>query len=235
MNQPSQKHTVLIVEDDVPLANMVSDFLSSHEFEVSTEWDGNKAVSRILNEQPDVVLLDIKLPSLDGFGVCKAVRAQYGGAILMLTASGDEVDEVIGLDLGADDYMAKPVRPRALLARLRSHVRRNASTDDQADTRPLQVGALVIDPSRRIVVLANEDIDLTTAEFDLLHFLARSAGRTVSRNDIYLALHGMRYDGLDRSIDLRVSRLRKKIGDDSVRPERIKSIRGVGYMLVIEP
>ncbi len=235
MNETSKQPRVLIVEDDASLAAMVSDFLSSNDFAVSTESHGDKAVDRILSDQPDVVLLDINLPGLDGFGVCKAVRSRYAGAILILTASGDEVDEVVGLELGADDYMAKPVRPRALLARVRSHLRRTTPIDSDTGMTPIVVGSLVIEPSRRSVHIGDEAIDLTTAEFDLLYFLAKSAGQTVSRNDIYLALHEMRYDGLDRSIDLRVSRLRKKLGDDPVKPDRIKSIRGVGYMLVLDP
>ena len=136
-------------------------------------------------------------------------------------------------EAGADDYIAKPVRPRVLLARLRSHFRRNTPEEDTQ--QPIQVGSLTVDTARRAVELEGAAVDLTSAEFDLLYLLAKHAGKTLSRNDIYQEIHGMRYDGVDRSIDLRISRLRKKLGDDPTRPRRIKSVRGVGYLLSIEP
>ena len=151
----------------------------------------------------------------------------------MLTARGEESDEVVGLEEGADDYLAKPVRPRALLARVRSHLRR--TIDEGDNDQPIQVGSLLIDPRRRVVEIDGEVLDLTTAEFDLLYLLARNAGLPLSRNDIYQHIHGMKYDGIDRSIDLRISRLRKKLGDDPAKPQRIKSVRGVGYILAVEP
>ena len=232
MNQERQDYRILLVEDDAALASMVADFLAPHGFDVSIEGRGDAAVARITNEKPDVVVLDVNLPGLDGFSVCKSVRSRYHGAIIMLTARGEEIDEVLGLEAGADDYMAKPVRPRALLARLRMHLRR-ATPEEQA-SQPIAVGSLVVDAGRRSVEIDGAAVDLTTAEFDLLNLLARHAGQTLSRNDIYLEIHGMRYDGLDRSIDLRISRLRKNLGDDPAKPQRIKSVRGVGYMLAVE-
>lgn len=213
---------------------MVADFLSPHGFEVSIEGRGDTAVDRITKENPDAVLLDVNLPGLDGFSVCKAVRSGYRGAIIMLTARGEEIDEVLGLESGADDYMAKPVRPRALLARLRTHLRRVTPTEQEAQRRPIQVGSLLVDASRRYAELDGVALDVSTAEFDLLHLLAENVGRSLSRNDIYQHIHGMKYDGMDRSIDLRISRLRKKLGDDPAKPQRIKSVRGVGYMLAVE-
>lgn len=230
---PSQRYRVLIVEDDVRLAAMVQEFLGTHGFEVSTETRGDSAIERIQAENPDVVVLDVNLPAVDGFTVCKTVRDDFSGTIVMLTARGEEIDEVLGLEAGADDYMAKPVRPRALLARLRSHLRRAAPSDEL--DQPIQVGSLLVDTARRSVEMNGNSLDLTSAEFDLLHLLAKHAGKTLSRNDIYQEIHGMRYDGMDRSIDLRISRLRKKLGDDPSRPRRIKSVRGVGYMLSVEP
>jgi len=234
MNQESQHYRVLLVEDDAPLASMVADFLSPHGFEVSIEGRGDTAVDRITKENPDAVLLDVNLPGLDGFSVCKAVRLGYRGPIIMLTARGEEIDEVLGLESGADDYMAKPVRPRALLARLRTHLRRAAPTEHEALSRPIQVGSLLVDASRRCAELDGVALDVSTAEFDLLHLLAENVGRTLSRNDIYQHIHETKYDGMDRSIDLRISRLRKKLGDDPAKPQRIKSVRGVGYMLAVE-
>jgi len=235
MNQEAQDYRVLLVEDDASFASMVADFLSPHGFDVTIEGRGDTAVERIVEENPDVVVLDVSLPGLDGFSVCQAVRASYRGAIIILTARGEEIDEVLGLEAGADDYMAKPVRPRALLARLRTHLRRVTPAEQEARSKPIRVGSLLVDASRRSVELDGIALDLTTAEFDLLQFLAENAGRTLSRNDIYQHIHGMKYDGLDRSIDLRISRLRRKLGDDPTKPQRIKSVRGVGYMLAVEP
>jgi len=225
-------HRILIVEDDADLASMVRDFLTAEGFETSIEGRGDVAAKRIIAESPDAVILDVALPGLNGFEVCQAVRNSYAGAIIMLTARGDEVDEVIGLEVGADDYMSKPVRPRALLARLRSHLRRQPSAIDSS--QPIEVGSLTIDPSRRSVTLGETSLELTTAEFDLLRLLAEKAGQVLSRTEIYPKLYGLKYDGLDRSLDLRISRLRKKLGDDPARPERVKSVRGVGYMLSLE-
>jgi two-component system OmpR family response regulator/two-component system response regulator RstA len=233
MNQASQNYRILLVEDDASLASMVADFLAPHGFDVSMEGRGDTAVERIVAENPEAVVLDVNLPGLDGFSVCQAVRARYRGAIIMLTARGEEIDEVLGLEAGADDYMAKPVRPRALLARLRTHLRR--VTPAEQASKPITVGSLTVDAARRSVEIDSTAVDLTTAEFDLLNLLATHAGRTLSRDDIYQEIHGVKYDGVDRSIDLRISRLRKKLGDDSAKPQRIKSVRGVGYMLSIEP
>lgn len=226
------KQSILIVEDDVALASMVSDFLSEEGFETSIEGRGDLAVGRIVDENPDAVVLDVGLPGASGFEVCQSVRARYAGAILMLTARGEEVDEVIGLEVGADDYMAKPVRPRALLARLKTHLRKVSTHSDTA--KAIEVGSLTIDPACRKVTLGEVLLDLTTAEFDLLWLLAEHAGKVLSRSEIYPKLYGLKYDGLDRSLDLRISRLRKKIGDDPARPDCVKSVRGVGYMLSLE-
>jgi two-component system, OmpR family, response regulator RstA len=234
MIDEAQRHRILLVEDDAELASMVADFLSLHGFDILVEGRGDRAAQRILSESPDAVLLDVNLPGLDGFAVCRAVRDDYRGAILMLTARGEEVDEVLGLESGADDYMAKPVRPRALLARLRTHLRRGTA-EEQPSGQPIVVGSLVIDAARRRAELGGEVLDLTTAEFDLLKLLADNAGRALSRDDIYQALHGVRYDGIDRSIDLRISRLRRKLGDDPAKPQRLKSVRGTGYQLSVEP
>jgi len=230
----SLSHRLLIVEDDIDLARMVADFLQGEGFVVSIEGNGLEAVKRIKEDAFDAMILDIGIPGLDGISVCEQVRSQFEGPILILTARGEEIDEVVALEVGADDYMAKPVRPRALLARLKVHLRR---TDPHAPAmvgRKLHVNGLMIDPASRIVLLDDQKVGLTTAEFDLLFFLAERAGKVVQRSEIYEALLELPYDGLDRSIDLRVSRLRKKLGDDPALPDRIKSVRGVGYILATE-
>jgi two-component system OmpR family response regulator/two-component system response regulator RstA len=229
-------HRLLLAEDDQELAAMVADFLSSHGFEVTIEGNGRTAASRILDESFDVVVLDIGLPGMDGISICRAVRSAFAGPILILTARGDEIDEVVALEVGADDYMSKPVRPRALLARLRVHMRRADAGSHVAPTSSTRAEAagVSIDSASRTVHVDSRPVDLTTAEFDLLWLLAKNAGTVISREQLYEELHGVRYDGLDRSIDLRVSRLRKKLGDDPNHPQRIKSIRGVGYLFATE-
>ena len=222
----------ILVEDDRELASMVADFLSANEFDVSICGNGREAIGEILTGGFDAVLLDIGLPEVDGITVCRTVRDRFTGPIVMLTARGDEVDEIHSLEVGADDYMAKPVRPRALLARLRMHLQRSESSKTRGSK--IEVDGLTIDSGGRTVMLDGTPVELTTAEFDLLWLLAASAGQVVPREQIYQSLLGLKYDGLDRSIDLRVSRLRKKLGDDPASPSRIKSVRGVGYILAKE-
>ena len=226
--------SVLLVEDDRELAEIVRDYLIENGFSVSIELQGDLAVGRILQERPDLVVLDVNLPGMDGFTVCKSVRDQYQGAIVMLTARIEEIDEVLGLEFGADDYLTKPVRPRVLLARLRTHLRKSPAVNSELEDC-LSVGGLSVYPSRRHVELRAVPVELTSAEFDLLHFLAQRAGKVVSRAELYESLAGETYDPQDRSIDLRISRLRRKLGDNQSNPTRIKSVRGTGYLLSIEP
>ena len=229
---------VLLVEDDPKLAALVQEYLQQSGLVVEIEPRGDTAPARILaSPQPDLVILDLMLPGLDGLSVCKAVRPDFAGAILMLTARGDEVDEVVGLELGADDYLAKPVSPRLLLARINSLLRRSSSqAPDIAPSAPtpdlVEVGPLTVDQTRRVASLSGRGLDLTTAEFDLLWYMALRTGEVLSRERIYQELRGIEYDGLDRSIDLRVARLRRKLGDDGKQPRLIKSVRGTGYLLV---
>lgn len=224
-------YRVLLVEDDMPLAEMVRDFLSGEGYQVLIEGNGEQAAARIAVESFDAVVLDIGLPGMDGFDVCRKVRPHFSGPIIVLTARGDEMDEVIALEAGADDFVRKPVRPRALLARLRCHLRRVETPYSNEPSEAIVVDNLRIDEGSRNVSLDGEPIELSTAEFDLLTYLARHAGHVVPRKEIYLELLELPYDGLDRSIDLRISRLRRKLGDDPTTPTRIKSIRGVGYLL----
>jgi two-component system response regulator RstA len=232
---------ILIIEDDLKLANLVKEFLESNGFIVLVELRGDKAPERILDEMPDLVILDLMLPGLDGLSVCRKVRDHFNNPILMLTARGDEVDEIVGLEVGADDYMAKPVRPRLLLARVGTLLRRASQLSSRegrgsftANGR-VELGALVIDTSSRTVVMGKTNIDLTTSEFDLLWCLARRAGETVTREEIFQELRGIEWDGMDRSIDLRIARLRKKLGDDGKETQFIKSVRGAGYLLAVKP
>ncbi|MAA64732.1 MAG: DNA-binding response regulator [Alteromonadaceae bacterium] len=232
---------VLIVEDDERLADLTREYLESNGLIVSVEANGAHAVERIRKEQPDIVVLDLMLPGEDGLSICRRARPFYQGPILMLTARTDDLDQVLGLEMGADDYISKPVRPRVLLARIRALLRRvNDKSQDDAESGPteepvrLQFNDLVVDRSMREAWLNEASIDLTSAEFDLLWLLASSAGRVLSREEIFTALRGIEYDGQDRSIDVRVSRIRPKIGDDPVHPRRIKTVRSKGYLFVKE-
>ncbi len=221
---------ILLVEDDEDLADMVQNYLVSHGFEVQLEARGDRAVGRIKDENPLLVILDLGLPGLDGFEVCKQVREQYNGFILVVTAQGDEVDEVACLEIGADDFLAKPVKPRVLLAHIRALLRR--TTQAAASTPSLvTIGDLEVRAGRREAHFHGELLNLTSSEFDLLEYLASRAGEIVSRSELYEELRGVKYDGLDRSIDLRVSRLRGKIEEHPSSPKLIKSVRGVGYLL----
>ena len=199
------------------------------------ESDGARAAARILKEQPDLVVLDLMLPGEDGLSICRKVRGQFAGPILMLTARTDDMDEVLGLEMGADDYVCKPVRPRVLLARIRALLRRSEGGEAPVENqRRLEFGPLVIDSAMREAWLRGASVELTSAEFDLLWLLAANAGRILSREEIFTALRGIEYDGQDRSIDVRISRIRPKIGDDPMHPRLIKTVRSKGYLFVAE-
>lgn len=226
---------ILIVEDDERLANLTREYLENNGLQVSIEGDGARAVERILSERPDLVVLDLMLPGEDGVSICRRVRNQFHNPILMLTARTDDLDEVLGLEMGADDYVAKPVRPRVLLARIRALLRRSnpAVEPEQNDNGArLRFGPLVIDNAMREAWLETSSIELTSAEFDLLWLLCSNAGRVLSREEIFARLRGIEYDGQDRSIDVRVSRIRPKIGDDPMHPRLIKTVRSKGYLFV---
>lgn len=225
---------ILIVEDDERLATLTQDYLRKNGLDVAIETDGTVAIDRIISEQPDLVVLDVMLPGSDGLTVCREVRPHYNQPILMLTARTDDMDQVLGLEMGADDYVAKPVQPRVLLARIRALLRRSDIAPSDDTPHRLEFGDLVIDNGGRSVTLNDELVDFTSAEYDLLWLLASNAGRILSREDIFERLRGIEYDGQDRSIDVRISRIRPKIGDDPENPKRIKTVRSKGYLFVKE-
>ena len=233
---------ILIVEDDERLASLTRDYLQNNGLTVSIESHGGAAVERIRKEQPDLVVLDLMLPGEDGLSICRRVRPQYSGPILMLTARTDDMDQILGLEMGADDYIGKPVQPRVLLARIRALMRRVIEKNqplvgaDPVSEGPVRVqfNELIIDRSMREAWLSGNTVDLTSAEFDLLWLLASNAGRVLSREEIFTALRGIEYDGQDRSIDVRVSRIRPKIGDDPIHLLRVKTVRSKGYLFVKE-
>lgn len=227
---------ILLVEDDIALAEWVEDYLIAREFKVTTCHRGDEAVELIKSLHPDLVLLDGMLPGMDGLDVCKAVRPEFLNPIIMITARDEEIDEVLGLEMGADDYMTKPIRARALLARIRLALRRTVPSGVkivavEAPIHEVVISGLVVNIQSRSVTLDNDLVKLSSNEFDVLWLLAKQAGEVVSRESLVTDLRGFDYDGFDRSIDLRISRLRKKLGDDSANPFRIKTIWGKGYLL----
>jgi DNA-binding response OmpR family regulator len=224
---------VLLVEDDLRLAALTKEYLEGHGVAVVHVTDGRRGQDEALSAGYDAVLLDLMLPGRDGLEVCREVRTRSDVPIVVLTARGEEADRVMGLELGADDYLAKPFSPRELLARIRAVVRRargRAGPGHEA----VRVGGLVIDPAARRVELRGREVTLTGYEFALLDALARRAGRVLSREQLIELAGGSAEESFDRSVDVHVSRLRQKLGDDPKRPRLIKTVRGAGYVLAGE-
>jgi two-component system response regulator RstA len=224
---------VLIVEDDDQLAALLLEYLGEHGFELSRVASGSAGAEEIIDTQPDLVILDLMLPGMNGLDVCRRVRRDYSGAILMLTASQSEADHVAGLELGADDFVTKPIEPRVLLARIRAQLRRRDGGHGSRNEGSglLEIGPLEIDISLRDVKVLGQAVSLTTMEFDVLRMLAQDAGSVVKREDLYTRIMGIPYDGIDRGMDVHVSRIRRKLQSAGFDPSRLKSVRGVGYLL----
>ncbi len=226
---------ILVVEDDIYFATIISKYLEKQGYAVHHESDGDNAARRIIDEQPDAVILDGILPGKDGFEICRSVRPAYDGPILMLTSRDENYDQILGLELGADDYLIKPVEPRVVVAHLKAHLRRNtAPAQLHQDTGQCRYGGFHINHHTRRVTLNNHEVELTDAEFDLLWLLASHAGTVLSRDAIFEQQRGIDYNGTDRSIDMRISRLRTKLDDDGKHPRRIKSVRGKGYLFTVD-
>ncbi|AIY65159.1 response regulator [Pseudoalteromonas piratica] len=222
---------ILLVEDDTSLAQWVSEYLVEQGFEVVLCQRGDEAVQAVKKHNPDLVLLDLMLPGKDGMSVCRDLRVFFHQPIIMMTAKGDEIDEVLGLEVGASDYVIKPVRPRVLLARINAVLREKQGNSD-TNTDEISIGSLQIDTLSRDVFMNKEKLALSNAEYSLLFFLASNADQILDRDSVFLATKGREYDGLDRSVDVLISALRKKIGDDPQSPNKIKTIWGKGYLFV---
>ncbi|MFC7421557.1 response regulator [Iodobacter arcticus] len=218
---------LMLVEDDTKLAALIQEYLSSYEFNVEIISRGDIALAHYKATEPDIIVLDLMLPGLDGMVVCRQIREISSVPILILTAREDMFDEVSGLEQGADDYVNKPIQPRILLARLRALLRRGASRNNSAQSA-LTFGDLEISKTDRSVRWKNETSALSNSEFKLLLLLAESAGRVLSRDDILKSMRGIEFDGMDRSIDNSISRLRRKFNDHD--SEKIKTIWGEGYL-----
>ena len=222
---------LLVVEDDVRLGGLLLEYFRDQGFVAAQETRGDRAPARVLEFCPDVVLLDLMLPGMDGLEVFRRIRPTFTGRVIMLTARRTDVDQIVGLELGADDYVTKPVDPRLLLARVKAVLRRAEASTTGVDY--LQLGALFIDRASRTASVNEAALVLTGAEFDLLWHLATRAGQPVSRDELYSGLRGVNYDGVDRGMDIHVARLRRKLRDAGADPDLIKSLRGTGYQLGI--
>ena len=229
---------ITFVEDDAELAELISDYLRSYGLDVTVIDRGDTAFDAILAAPPDLVLLDIMLPGKDGLTLCRELRGQYQGPIVMLTSLNSNMNQILGFELGANDYVLKTTPPSVLLARLRAHLRQAASSPDTPvvaaptpkGARILDFGSLQIDHMNRTVRLCGETIALSTRDFDLLWELASHAGEVLTREDLLYKLRGVHYDGLARSADVAISRLRKNLDDDTADPKKIKTIRHKGYL-----
>ena len=225
---------VLLVEDDEGLASLITDYLGRNGLEIHWVRRGDAAIEKAHELSPDLLLLDVMLPGQDGFDICRELRARGSTLpIVFLTARDEDFDRVVGLELGADEFIPKPVQPRVLLAHVRAILRRAAmgsATPAASNPDVITFGRLEIDVASRAARLAGKPVDLTSSEFDLLWLLARHAGKVLSRNDILNRLRSLDYDGSDRSVDCRIYRLRRKLGDLVDTSERIKTIRNVGYL-----
>jgi DNA-binding response OmpR family regulator len=219
-----------VIDDDRKLCGLLSAYLGGSGFEVLTAHDADEGMRLLRSDHPDLVVLDVMLPGMDGFETCRAIRRASAVPIVMLTARGEVTDRVVGLELGADDYMQKPFEPRELVARIQAILRRGRTTDDV-----WTFGALRVDPQRRSAYLNDQQVPLTTAEFDLLELLIRSRGRVLSRGNILDQVKGETWDAFDRSIDVLVSRLRQKLDDDPRQPRYVRTVRGSGYAFVGVP
>lgn len=226
---------ILLIDDDTELCSMLTDYLSRFGFQVTAVHRGDTGLAMALERPYALVLLDVMLPGLDGFEVLRRLRAVSQMNVLLLTARGEDVDRIVGLEIGADDYLPKPFNPRELLARMRAILRRGAPVEPRAEQNLLHAGVLELNRGARTVTVSGERVDLTDVEFALLEALMGSPGKVVSREEISENVLGRKFHPFDRSLDMHVSRLRRKLADRGAAEDLVKTIRGVGYQLAVSP
>ncbi|WP_085522456.1 response regulator YycF [Tuberibacillus sp. Marseille-P3662] len=223
---------ILVVDDEQPIADILEFNLEKEGYDVICAYDGNEAIQKVEEERPDLILLDVMLPQKDGMEVCREIRKKYSMPVIMLTAKDSEIDKVLGLELGADDYVTKPFSNREVVARVKANLRRHHNEDDhENDTKDIVVGALAIHPDAYQVTKRGEPIELTHREFELLHYLAKNIGQVMTREHLLQTVWGYDYFGDVRTVDVTVRRLREKVEDNPSRPAWIVTRRGVGYYL----
>lgn len=222
---------ILVIDDDVELCGLVSEYLAPEGFQVEAVHDGKTGLDRALNGNYLLIVLDVMLPNMNGFDVLRNIRDKSRIPVLLLTARGEDVDRIVGLEIGADDYLPKPFNPRELVARIRAVLRRT-SPGSAPDNVPeaVKVGDVELDPATRIVRQNGKALELTSVEFNLLEVLLREAGRVVTRERLVDSVLSRKFSPFDRSIDMHVSKLRKKLGDSEAGDDHIKTVRGVGYI-----
>jgi DNA-binding response OmpR family regulator len=230
MNTP-RKPWIILVEDDIRLSELVSRYLETNGFRVTITHGGDQVVEQVQLGMPDLVILDLGLPGQDGLSICKQLRPTYPNPILILTARDNDIDHVLGLELGADDYVIKPVEPRVLMARINALLRRSKNHSN-VEQKTLRFGRLLLNTLARSVSLDGQSIALSSNEFDLLLCLAAHPGEIQSRETLFQQLYRREYDGVDRMLDVRISHLRRKLGDEADSSKRIKTIWGQGYLFV---
>ena len=229
-------NNIVFVEDDPEVGQLIAAYLGKHDLDVTIEPRGDTAMETIVRLNPDLVLLDIMLPGKDGMTLCRDLRPVYKGPIVLLTSLDSDMNHILSLEMGANDYILKTTPPAVLLARLRLHLRQNQTLTSETETLPtntrngIHFGQLRIDPVNRQVTLKDKNISLSTSDFDLLWELATHAGTIMDRDALLLTLRGVSYDGMDRSIDVAISRLRRKLDDSATEPFRIKTVRNKGYL-----
>ncbi len=226
----TEKKNILLVEDDITLADWVSEYLTEQGFCVQHVDRGDTVINALESFAADLVLLDVMLPGLNGIEVCRLIRENSQVPIIMLTARADEFDEVIGLEAGANDYVIKPVRPRALLARISSALKHTATLSPES--KEITHGDLIINEEAKRVIYQGKEVELSTSLFSFLLFLATHAGQVVDRDSVFIALKGREYDGQDRRFDVMLSTLRKIFNDDPQAPKKFKTVWGKGYLFV---
>lgn len=224
---------VLLIDDDVELCSMLIEYLGRNGFRVHAVYRGDTGLKRAREQNWAMILLDVMLPGMDGFEVLKQIRTASRVSVLLLTARGEDIDRIVGLEIGADDYLPKPFNPRELLARMRAVLRRS-STAPPEEAGILRVQNLELDPAARKVLQEGARIDLTDVEFALLEALMRTPGKVVSREELSESVLGRKFDPFDRSLDMHVSRLRRKLDTGGSQEERVKTIRGTGYQLAVD-
>ncbi len=225
---------LLIIDDDIKLIELLSEYLGGNQFDISYLLDGENALDEIQTRCPDLIILDYMMPGKDGLEVLRDIRRNYDLPVLMLTAKGDDTDRIVGLEMGADDYLPKPFNPRELLARIKAILRRQArdrkATPEKNDLI-VQVGGMVLNKTTQTVTVNGNDVDLSTTEFKILNVLMKNPNRVLSRDQIMTMAQGKDFMAFDRSVDIHISKLRSKIETDPSSPKRIKTIWGTGYML----
>ncbi len=223
---------ILVIDDDVELCSLVSEYLRPEGFQVETVHDGKNGLTRALSGDHLLVVLDVMLPGLNGFDVLRRIRDSSRIPVLLLTARGEDVDRIVGLEIGADDYLPKPFNPRELVARIRAILRRSQKGREHEVPDVIRVGDVELDPATRTVLHRGKPVELTSVEFELLQVLLREAGRVVSREALVDQVLGRKFSPFDRSIDMHVSKVRKKLGD-SDNGDHIKTVRGAGYIFAL--